>query len=310
MRITIVTPTLDRRDYLARTGESVLSQTSPPALASPPVATAPPGAPAVPFELEWVVVDGGSTDGSVDWLADRAAADPRVRYVSEPDRGQSDAINKGLATATGDVVAWLNADDLYTPGALAAVAAAFASRPDVQWLVGRYDVIDADDRPIRQGIVRYKQGRLDRCRPAGIGAPAMASFGTATAAAGSTADPAAFRRAILQENLVPQPAVFWRRDFGLRVGPLDESLHWTMDYDLWLRMAADAPPLLLDRPLARFRHHAASKSGAFDRRQFDEGYAVAKRHATRPGDAPNLLAHRLNVEKIVWAYRALRLLGR
>jgi glycosyltransferase involved in cell wall biosynthesis len=273
MRITVVTPTLDRRDYLARTGASVLSQ------------AADGGHPDAAFDLEWVVVDGGSTDGSVGWLADLAAADPRVRYVSGPDGGQSDAINKGLAMAAGDVVAWLNADDLYAPGALSAVAAAFAAAPAAQWLVGRYDVIDAADRPIRHGIVRYKRRRLDRCGTSG------------------------FRRAILRQNLVPQPAVFWRRDFGRRVGPLDESLHWTMDYDLWLRMAAVSPPLISDRLLARFRHHAASKSGAFDRRQFDEGYAVARRHAGS-GDQVSLLAHRLNVEKIVWAYRALRVLGR
>lgn len=262
MKLSIVTPTLNRRDYLARTGESILSQ-------------------AGAFGLEWVVTDGGSTDGSIDWLADIAARDPRVRYVSEADRGQSDAINKGLAMATGDVVAWLNADDLYAGGALAAVAAAFAARPDAQWLVGRYEVIDAADRPIRRSIVRYKERRLAR-RPA--------------------------RAALLRENVIPQPAVFWRRSFGRQVGPLDESLHWTMDYDLWLRMAKLSPPLVLDELLARFRHHEGSKSGVLDRRQFDEGYAVAMRHAG--GDRAGLIAHRLNVEKIVWGYRVLRLLGR
>ena len=91
MRISIVTPTLNRRDYLIRTGHSILSQTGP-------------------FELEWLIMDGGSNDGTVAYLADLAKSDPRVRYVSQADRGQSDAINKGLAAATGDIVAWLNAD--------------------------------------------------------------------------------------------------------------------------------------------------------------------------------------------------------
>jgi glycosyltransferase involved in cell wall biosynthesis len=261
MKISIVTPTLNRLAFLADTGRSILSQQ---------------GA----FDLEWVVIDGGSTDGSVAWLASTAAADPRVRYVSEPDRGQSDAINKGLALATGDVVAWLNADDLYADGALAAVAEAFTTRPDTQWLVGRYEVIDASDRPIRQSIVRYKERRLDRFT----------------------------LRALLRENIIPQPAVFWRRPFGEQVGALDESLNWTMDYDLWLRMARVSRPLILGRLLARFRHHDASKSGVLNRAQFDEGYAVARRHAD--GDRASLIAHRLNVEKIVWGYRVLRLLGR
>lgn len=281
MKISIVTPTLNRRAYLASTGQSILSQSGDGGPgAGGPGAGGPGDNGSGDFELEWVVVDGGSTDGSVECLADLAGRDDRVRYMSEGDRGQSDAINQGLAAATGNVVAWLNADDLYASGALAAVAAAFAARPDAQWLVGRYEVIDATGRPLRQSVVRYKRRRLARY-----------SY-----------------RALLRENVIPQPAVFWRRDFGRRVGPLDESLHWTMDYDLWLRMAKLSPPLVLDRLLARFRHHAASKSGDFNRRQFDEGYEVARRHAG--GDRSSLLAHRLNVEKIVWAYRALRLIGR
>jgi hypothetical protein len=184
-----------------------------------------------------------------------------------------------MEMADGDVVAWLNADDLYAPGALAAVARAFEDHADAQWLVGGCDVIDADDRSIRGGIVRYKQRRLRRY-----------SY-----------------RAILRENFIPQPAVFWRREFGRTVGPLDESLHFNMDYDLWLRMGRHGPPLLLESPVAKFRLHATSKSGALDRRQFDEGYEVACRYAGR--DRFSRMIHRLNVEKIVWAYRAMRLVG-
>jgi glycosyltransferase involved in cell wall biosynthesis len=262
MKISIVTPTLNRRDYLISTGQSILQQTGN-------------------FELEWIVTDGGSSDGSVEWLQQIAIADPRVRFISERDRGQSDAINRGLAKATGDVVAWLNADDLYADGALAVVAAAFNAKPAAQWLIGRYEVIDSGGVPLRQAIVRYKQRRI---------------------AGGLT-----FAK-LLRQNLVPQPAVFWRRPFGEEIGPLDESLNWTMDYDLWLRMARRSEPLLLDRLLARFRHHPTSKSGAFNRRQFDEGYEVARRYAA--DDRFSLLLHRLNAEKIVWAYRVLRLLGR
>lgn len=260
MKISIVTPTLNRREFLASTGQSILSQRGE-------------------FELEWIVIDGGSSDGSVEWLAKTAEADARVRYVSGPDAGQSDAINRGLAMAGGDVVAWLNADDLYADGTLAAVIEAFAANPTAEWLVGRYEVIDDAGRAIRQSIVRYKQRRLERFTYA----------------------------ALLKENIIPQPAVFWRRSLGEAVGPLDTSLHWTMDYDLWLRMARRQPPLIVDRLLARFRHHSTSKSGDFSRRQFDEGYAVAGRHAH--GDRRSLLLHRMNMEKIVWAYRAMRLVG-
>jgi len=260
VKLSIVTPSLNQLPFLRETATSVLSQTGP-------------------FDLEWIVTDGGSTDGTADWL--QSQSDPRLAWTSAPDRGQSDAINKGLARAAGDVVAWLNADDLYEPGALAAVAEAFAAHPAAQWLVGRYTVIDAAGRPIRGRVVRYKERRLARY-----------TYGR-----------------LLRENVVPQMATFWRRDFGQSVGPLDESLHWTMDYDLWLRMGQVADPLLLDRLLAKFRLHATSKSGAFDRRQFDEQYAVACRYFDQ-GDGWGRLVHRLNVEKVVFAYRAMRLVGR
>jgi glycosyltransferase involved in cell wall biosynthesis len=203
-----------------------------------------------------------------------------VRWTSAADRGQADAINRGLSQAEGDIVAWLNADDLYAEGALETVAAAFSSRPETQWLIGRCDIIDENGREIRRGVTRYKDRALRRYR----------------------------YRALLRENMISQPAVFWRREFGERIGKLDESLHYTMDYDLWLRMGRVAEPLIVPDLLAHFRLHAGSKSGRVDRRQFDEQYRVAQRYFG--GDRRSRLVHRLNVEKIVWAYRVMRLLGR
>ena len=258
MKLSIVTPSFNGLRFLDAAARSILSQTGD-------------------FELEWIVVDGGSTDGTVDFL--RGLSDPRVRWLSEPDRGQSHAINKGLAMTTGDVVAWLNTDDVYAPGALAAVADAFGASPAAIWLVGRYEVIDESDRAIRSSVVRYKERSLRRYT----------------------------YRALLRENFIPQPAVFWRREAGLEAGPLDESLHWTMDYDLWLRLGRQSDPLFLDRVLARFRLHPASKTGKVDRRQFDEQYAVACRYFG--SDRMSRAVHRFNVEKIVWAYRVMRVLG-
>lgn len=258
MRISIITPSFNQRPFLCRTAQSVLSQKGD-------------------FDLEWLIVDGGSTDGTLDFL--QSLADPRARWISEPDRGQSHAINKGISMAGGDIVAWLNSDDLYLPGALSIVASAFARRSDAQWLVGRCQIIDRDDRVIRSAIARYKDRSLDRYR----------------------------YRALLQENFISQPAVFWRREFQQEVGPLDESLHWTMDYDLWLRMGGRADPLILPDVLAQFRLHELSKSGRAQRGQFDEQYRVALRYLGN--DRLGRLIHRLNVEKIVWAYQLLRLLG-
>lgn len=261
MKLSIVTPSFNGLRFLDRAAGSILSQTGD-------------------FDLQWIVVDGGSTDGTLDYLRRLGDGDSRLRWVSEPDRGQSHAINKGLGLADGDVVAWLNADDEYAPGALAAVAHAFAANPGAHWLVGRCDVIDGAGRPIRPAVVRYKERSLCRYR----------------------------YRGLLRENFISQPAVFWRAAFGREAGPLDESLHWTMDYDLWLRMGRRADPLLvLDRVLARFRLHPASKTGQVDRRQFDEQYAVACRYVG--DDRVSRAIHRFNVEKIVWAYRVMRLLG-
>ena len=258
MKLSIVTPSFNGLRFLPAAASSILTQTGD-------------------FELEWIVVDGGSTDGTVEFL--RGLCDPRVRWASEPDRGQSHAINKGLSLATGDVVGWLNTDDLYSPGAFAEVARAFQSSPDARWLIARYEVVDESGRAIRPAVVRYKERSLRRYA----------------------------YRALLRENFVSQPAVFWRRDFGQSIGPLDESLHWTMDYDLWLRMGRVTDPLFLDRVLARFRLHPASKTGKVDRRQFDEQYAVACRYVG--SDRVSRIVHRFNVEKIVWAYRVMRLFG-
>lgn len=257
MKFSIVTPSFNQHDFLGLTLQSVLNQRGN-------------------FELAVRVVDGGSTDGSVQLL--QTVTDPRLRFTSEIDRGQSHAINTGLADADGDVVAWLNSDDLYTPGALQRVADAFEN-PATQWVVGRCENIDENGNVVRSKVADYKNRSLGRYS----------------------------RRRLLRENFVAQPAVFWRRSLGSRVGPLDESLNYTMDYDLWLRLSAAANPVVINVVLAQFRIHPGSKSGAVRREQFDEGYRVACRYAAH--DRASRLVHRFNVEKIVWAYRVMRLLG-
>lgn len=226
--------------------------------------------------MEWIVIDGGSTDGTTDLLSH--LHDPRVSWVCESDRGQSHAINKGLRRATGDIVAWLNSDDLYTPGALSRVVDAFAKAPDRHWLVGRCDIIDHHNRPIRRWITAYKNRRLDRY---------------------------CFRN-LLRENFVSQPAVFWRRNILDKTGPLDESLYFTMDYDLWLRLGMLGDPILLEPTLAQFRLHPDSKSGQKDRRQFHEQWHVARRYFHRDRLSP--IVHRLNITKILTAYRLMSFL--
>ncbi len=258
MRICVITPSFNQRPFLEQTLRSVLGQQGE-------------------FELQHLVHDAKSTDGSVELLA--SIKDPRLRWHSEKDAGQADAINRAIARADGDVLGWLNSDDLYAPNALSAVARAF-SDPAVQWVIGRYQIIDTDGSVIREPIVKYKNRSLDRY---------------------------SYRR-LLRENFIAQPAVFWRRTFGASIGPLDTTLHYTMDYDLWLRMGRVAEPVILHPVLAQFRLHPSSKSGKVNREQFDEGYRVALRYFN--GDRASQALHRFHVEKIVWAYRLMRWLGR
>ncbi len=257
LKITIVTPSLDQRRFVERTVRSVLDQQGD-------------------FDLEYLVYDGGSGDGSVEVLR---SFEPRLRLVVEPDRGQADAVNKGLRAATGDVVGWLNSDDLLYPGALARVADAFRARPDLVWLHGRCEIVDEDDRTIRRWVSAYKDFRCRRYT----------------------------RRSLLVENYVSQMTVFWRRSAMERIGYLDASMRYSFDYEYWLRLSALGDPFYLPERVAAFRWYVSSKSGtAFDR-QFREDEEAFRRHAP-PGRL--LRAHkRLRTAQIVGAYRLMRALG-
>jgi len=229
LRISVVIPSLNHARYLPLAVDSALGQ-------------------AGEFDLEVLVIDGGSADGTVDLLRSYGG---RVRWVSEPDGGQSDALNKGFRLATGDVLGWLNSDDLYRPGALAAVAAAFRAHPEVEWVHGRTEVIDAAGRVRRRWVSAYKRWYCRRY---------------------------SYRR-LLTDNFVQPNSVFWRRGLTERVGGADPDQHLSMDYDLWLRFARSSAPLYLDVPIACFRWYPTSKSGAHYPLQFRDCRAIARRYA-------------------------------
>jgi glycosyltransferase involved in cell wall biosynthesis len=255
-RFSIITPSLNQAAYLGRTIESVLGQQGD-------------------FDLEYLVLDGGSTDGSAEVLR---RYEGRLAYRIEKDAGQADAINKGLRAVTGDLVGWLNSDDLLYPGALARVAAAFAARPDAAWLHGGCEIVDEQDRPIRRWVTAYKDFR---CRHY-------------------------TRRALLVENFVSQMTVFWRRSAMERVGLLDASLRYSFDYEYWLRLSALGDPIYLPERLAAFRWYTASKSGANFERQFGEDLEAFGRHA--PPDRLLRAHKRLRSAQIVTAYKLMRAL--
>lgn len=251
-KISIVTAVLNRARSIERTIASVREQGYP--------------------NVEHVVVDGGSTDGTVEIL-ERTEG---IRWVSGPDEGLADAMNKGIAMATGDWIGWLNSDDYYLPGALSAVGAAVESHPDARWVVGRCRIIDADDREIRTAITAYKNWLLRHY-----------SF-----------------RLYLTQNFVSCPSTFVRKDAYEAAGPLDPRYRISMDYDVFLRIARRWDPVVLDQELAVFRMEEGTLSMKGFEQQFAEHAEQARRHGT--GHPVPVAANQVISRGIVLVYRLLR----
>jgi glycosyltransferase involved in cell wall biosynthesis len=211
LSVTVVTPSFNQAAFLEATIRSVLLQNY--------------------AALEYLVIDGGSTDGSRDIIARYA---PFVDFaVSEPDRGQAHAINKGFERATGDIVAWLNSDDYYTEGAVARVVSEFEADPTLQWVYG--------------DCIRITE-------PSGVSSPCPS-------------EPFEYQTALRGYSPICQPSAFFRRSLLDQTGPLDETFKLALDYDLWLRAIKHTRPrYLAGTVLAVVADHAEAKS----RRQLGE----------------------------------------
>lgn len=224
--ISLVTPSMNQAHFLEATLESVFAQGYP--------------------RLEYVVVDGGSSDGSVDIL--RKHASRLTWWVSEPDAGQADAIEKGFARCSGTVMNWLNSDDLLRPGALFAVARA--------WKDGQPDLIAGRSRDFTDDPEQV----LARFEPAGYDHPDCLRFWDGR-----------FR--------YHQPCTFFSRSAYERAGSLDRGLHYVMDYDFYCRVLAlpGVRARMLDDELSAFRQHPEAKTSRAPREFLRELCAVSRR---------------------------------
>jgi len=249
-KITIVTPSYNQAQFLEETILSVLDQGYP--------------------NLEYMIVDGGSTDGSVEII--RKYEKHLTWWVSEKDRGQPHAINKGLERATGDVFGWLNSDDLYEPETFRTVVAELeANAPDLVY--GRTLYIEADGKPAFESPYVNATGVL----------------------------------ALLRGNFIPQPSCFARMRTCKHAGALREDLDYVFDYAWWLRMAELGYVFQgVDKVLSRYRLHPASKTCMY-RARFDAEFArvCLEYLARKPGAAERRAVaecfRRFSFENYAWS---------
>jgi len=205
-KISIIIPSFNKVDFIEETLKSIISQKYP--------------------NLEVIIQDGGSTDGTLEVIKKYTKKYPKViKFESRKDKGQWDAINKGFAKATGEILAFINADDLYEKGAFFEVAKAYQKNPDCLWIAGRGKVIDRTGKEVAKFVTFYKNLLLFLN----------------------------LRTLLLIVNYLIQPSVFITRRAWKKFGPFISVSHFVMEYDLWLKISKEKMPLLVKKNLSLFR---------------------------------------------------------
>jgi len=232
--ISIIMPCFQQARYLEEAVRSVLDQRE--------------------VAAELIVMDPGSTDGSRELLQSlKIEYEERLILHFEPDEGQSDAINKGMAVARGNILCWLNSDDRLRPGSLK--KALLLDKMEPCWLYGRGGIIDADGRPVSHMIVWYKNWRGRKF--------------------------SIYK--LITEDFIPQMATFWNRALWDKAGGVDINRHLDMDYDLFLRFALACKPEVSHEYLGDFRVHSSSKGSSQTKDHLNAAINTSRQYANKLG---------------------------
>jgi glycosyltransferase involved in cell wall biosynthesis len=252
LKFSIIVPSYNQGSFIVQTINSILNQSYK--------------------NVEILVVDGGSTDSTIDELKKFGS---KISWISERDRGQTHAINKGLALAHGNIITFINSDDYYLDGTLEKVAREFWLKKEKLWLTGDYIIVNEHGKRIQSLIGRYKT----------------------------------FFRKFLSINLlsvlnpINQPSTFFRRELVGELKEFKEDLIYTMDYEFYFRAIKIQKPIIISDKLSAFRIHKNSKGGSQYKQQFKEEIKVAKRFQKNKF---LIFIHVIHNKLIVFCYNLLK----
>lgn len=242
-KVSIITPSFNQGRFLEASIRSVLEQDYP--------------------NLEYIIADGGSKDESVEII--KKYEDRLAWWVSEKDRGHADALNKGFSHATGEILAWLNSDDIYFPNAVSEAVSVLIDHPEVGMVYGDADLID--DAGATVGQFSSKQ--------------------------------TSYRQMLRGSVHIPQATTFFRTSLWNQIGPLDLTLFFSFDYDLWVRLAKVSQIRYVPKRWAKFRIHSAGKTIVNDDRCYPDMLRVLEREG---GSWFSILRMRMIARKFLYSW--------
>jgi len=251
-KISVITPSFNQGHLIKETIDSVLNQNYP--------------------NLEFIVMDGGSTDDTVKILKKYKG---KLSFISKKDKGQADAINKGIKKSSGEILTYLNSDDVMLPNTLNIVAEYFKENKNALWITGDYFIIDEKGNKIQSFVANYK--RFLRKFP--------------------------YFNVLAVANFIIQPSTFFRRKLIKELGYFDKSLDLCMDYDFWMRIIKQHPLHVLPNHFSLFRIHSLSKGGIQYKKQFAQEHQVLTRYTDNP---LLIFLHKIHASLIVLVYRIIK----